>query len=214
MKLQGTQAQAELARGLTRYYRAHSLIYDATRWSFLFGRGELTDLISQQSGLNSILEVGCGTGKNLLDLRQGLPETQLCGVDVSGAMLAVSHKRLDKLSVPVQLHCGLYDANFKPQTPPDLILFSYALSMFNPGWEQAIEDAYQQLAPGGVIAVVDFHGSRFGLFRRWMQVNHVRMQRHLLPQLQQRFSEQHCRVKNAYGGLWQYFLFTGIKLGR
>ena len=57
----------------------------------------------------------------------------------------------------------------------DLVLFSYALSMFNPGWEQAIDAAYDDLAEDGVIAVVDFSHTRFSWFRRWMGVNHVRM---------------------------------------
>ena len=63
----------------------------------------------------------------------------------------------------------------------DLVLCSYSLSMFNPGWEQAIERAIQDLKPGGHFAFVDFHDTRFRFFRWWMKVNHVRMEAHILP---------------------------------
>lgn len=68
-------------------------------------------------------------------------------------------------------------------------------------------------APGGSLAVVDFHGSRHGWFRRWMQANHVRMDEHLLPVLKAGFYADMASVRPAYGGLWQYFLFLGRRRG-
>ncbi len=91
----------------------------------------------------------------------------------------------------------------------DGILFSYALSMFNPGWERAIEQAADNLAPGGVIAVVDFHDTAFSLFRKWMWINHVRMKSHLLPLLSGSFEPVSLRTPPAYMGLWRYLIFIG-----
>jgi S-adenosylmethionine-diacylgycerolhomoserine-N-methlytransferase len=93
----------------------------------------------------------------------------------------------------------------------DLVLFSYALSMFNPGWEQAIDAAHADLAEGGCIAVVDFSHSAFGGFRRWMGVNHVRMEGHLWPRLEQKFVPLLDERLPAYLGVWQYGLFIGRK---
>ncbi len=98
------------------------------------------------------------------------------------------------------------------EPPFDLLVFSYALSMFNPGWDQAIGVAHQELAPGGTIAVVDFHSSPLALFKRWMALNHVRMEGHLLPELQSRFAIIHQEIRPAYGGIWYYLLFVGKKV--
>ena len=91
----------------------------------------------------------------------------------------------------------------------DYILFSYSLSMMNPGWREAIDAACADLTEKGMIAVVDFHHSPVPGFKRWMKVNHVRMDGHLKPYLTQRFRPETNIVRRAYSGLWQYFLFTG-----
>jgi S-adenosylmethionine-diacylgycerolhomoserine-N-methlytransferase len=195
---------------IERYYRWHSPIYDATRWSFLFGRRELTFLVTAQQAPRRILEVGCGTGKNLRALARAFPDAELVGLDASGEMLRHAEKSLATRRSNTTLHHRRYEAPLAPGGF-DLVVFSYALSMFNPGWQQAIEHAHHDLAAGGIIAVVDFHSSPFPWFARWMALNHVRMQRHLLPLLQQSFQSQHSEVHKAYAGLWQYFVFLGVK---
>ena len=91
----------------------------------------------------------------------------------------------------------------------DLVVFSYALSMFNPGWEAALLTASQDLSPGGAIAIVDFHDSPSKRFKRWMGFNHVRLDSHLLPCLRDLFPSGEWSVPSAFGGLWSYFLFVG-----
>ncbi len=61
------------------------------------------------------------------------------------------------------------------------------------------------------MAVVDFHDSPLTLFKQWMALNHVRMEGHLLPELQSRFRPLVCEIRRAYGGLWYYLLFIGQK---
>lgn len=204
-------ASAAGHQALERYYRFHSLIYDASRWSFLFGRDRLMELVADFCTPSRILDVGCGTGTNLVRLRRAFPEAHLTGLDLSEAMLARARKKLANSAPPVGLLHRAYDRPVAPETPFDLLVFSYALSMFNPGWDHAIEVARQELAPGGVIAVVDFHASPWPLFRRWMGLNHVRLEGHLLPELQRRFSTLHCELRPAYGHAWEYFLFVGQK---
>jgi S-adenosylmethionine-diacylgycerolhomoserine-N-methlytransferase len=83
--------------------------------------------------------------------------------------------------------------------------------MFNPGWEAALAAAAADLVPGGAMAVVDFHNSPVPLFKRWMGLNHVRLDGHLLPRLQSRFladADDYC-INPACLGLWSYFLFLG-----
>lgn len=192
------------------YYRWQSMIYDATRWSFLFGRSAILKQISAVASPKRILEIGCGTGRNLAELARRFPDAQLTGVDVSADMLALTEKKLAPVADRVTLHRQRYDAPL--QTGGfDLVLCSYALTMFNPGWQEAQSCATQDLAPGGLFGLVDFHDSRFPWFRRWMGVNHVRMEGHLRPELERLFDPVVNQVHSAYGGLWQYLIYIGKK---
>lgn len=197
------------AQGIERYYRMHARIYDATRWSFLFGRRSIVANIAAIRQPRRILEVGCGTGTNLHNLCRNFPAAEITGVDLSADMLGVARKNLQHLIRPPRLIQRAYSEPLQADEPFDLVVFSYALSMFNPGWERAIESARRDLSPGGIITVVDFHHSRFPWFRNWMGVNHVRMESHLLPVLEHHFSTEQCQVHAAYAGLWQWFQFIG-----
>jgi S-adenosylmethionine-diacylgycerolhomoserine-N-methlytransferase len=205
---------AEPATAIERYYRLHARIYDVTRWSFLFGRRTLLKGItcSGDSPPMRILEVGCGTGKNLTALCRRFPKAFITGLDLSAAMLGVANKKIARFGGRVRLVHQRYDGPVAGGEPFDLVLFSYSLSMFNPGFEAAIDAAHADLAESGQIAVVDFHDSRFRFFERWMGVNHVRMDGQLQPKLRARFVPQMDEVRHAYGGLWRYLLFIGRRL--
>jgi S-adenosylmethionine-diacylgycerolhomoserine-N-methlytransferase len=204
-------AEALSGRGaIERYYRFHSRIYDATRWSFLFGRQALIDHLRDTLAPANILEVGAGTGRNLRALCTAFPDAQVAGVDVSQDMLRVARRNLGPLASRVELLHRSYDGPVG-RRPFDLVVFSYSLSMINPGWVSALEAARADLAPGGHIAVVDFHDSALSWFKRWMAVNHVRMQGHLLPNLEDRFETCHRRIRGAYLGVWNYLTFVGRK---
>lgn len=196
---------------LVRYYQFHSRIYDATRWSFLFGRrGILGPIAEADRSPRRVLEVGCGTGRNLVDLCRCFPEAEITGVDLSSEMLGIARRKILPFGSRVQLLHRAYDTPVVHGTGEfDIILFSYALSMFNPGLEPALAAAHANLAPDGHIAVVDFHDTRFPWFERWMGVNHVRMSGHLLPMLRAKFEPETDRVFSAYGCAWRYFMFVG-----
>ena len=199
---------------LQRYYRIHAWVYDATRWSFLFGRKRIIQMAAQSHQPKTILEVGCGTGKNIQSLLQVFPDANITGLDLSSDMLAIAQKKFNR-----EPRVNLLEQKFdRPITDDsgqiptyDLVLFSYALSMFNPGWDIAIDAARQQLSDHGVIAVVDFAETPLRGFQQWMRVNHVEMQGHLKPRLEQVFQTKASRLQKAYAGLWQYHLFIGEK---
>ncbi|MEZ5385308.1 MAG: class I SAM-dependent methyltransferase [Prosthecobacter sp.] len=198
------------SKALERYYQFHSRIYDATRWSFLFGREEVLRRAARVCQPKRILEVGCGTGRNLVSLRKRFPEAAITGVDLSEPMLGIAAAKVRDSNT--NLLRRSYNAPVHgTEEPYDLILFSYSLSMFNPGWEQAIEAAHGDLAPRGCVAVVDFSHSAFGWFTRWMGVNHVRMDGHLWPKLAAKFDVLLDERFPAYGGVWNYGIFLGQK---
>ncbi|HKJ31685.1 MAG TPA: class I SAM-dependent methyltransferase [Balneolales bacterium] len=195
---------------LKQYYKFHSLFYDSTRWSFLFGRYKIIQRCLK-SGIqpDSILEVGCGTGKNLKVLTRDFPDSQITGIDISSAMLTKARNKVELSRVALKE--DYYELETFDQRTFDLILFSYSLSMMNPGWDRAIANACEHLKPGGHIAVVDFFDSNFSWFKRWMGVNHVRMDGHLKGELRKYFDPVDDQVKKAYLGVWDYLLFIGKK---
>ncbi|MFM9947719.1 MAG: class I SAM-dependent methyltransferase [Saprospiraceae bacterium] len=212
MDISQTTPAAEQAQTMQRYYRLQSKIYDATRWTFLFGRKRIIrelPVLEQKAALE-VLEVGCGTGYNLKRLALQFPNARLTGMDVSADMLELSAKRTAQWADRITLLEQPYgEENISFQGKFDLILFSYSLTMINPQWAALIAQAEQDLKPGGVIAVVDFFDSPFPWFKRHMAKNHVRMEGHLLPVLESLFLPAKVEIHKAYAGVWQYLVFIG-----
>jgi len=70
-----------LAR-MDRMYRPQALIYDLTRKCYLLGRDRLIDGVEAGPG-EIVLEVGCGTGRNLVALGRLYPGVRLHGLDAA-----------------------------------------------------------------------------------------------------------------------------------
>lgn len=159
-------------------YRGQRHIYDFTRKYYLFGRDTLIAGLAARRGMR-VLEVACGTGRNLARIGRAWPGLRLYGLDISSEMLKSARAAL---GAEARLAEG--DAcSFDPQTllgePAfERIVLSYSLSMI-PEWEAALDHAAGRLAPGGSLHVVDF-GDLSGLpgpFRRmleaWLAKFHV-----------------------------------------
>lgn len=168
---------------MDRMYRRQRYIYDASRKFYLLGRDELiADLAVPDGG--SVLEIGCGTGRNLVKLARVYPTARCFGLDVSLEMLDTAFQSVDRASLGGRIRLAKADAtNFDPhllfgQGSFDRIVISYALSMIPP-WRDVLMQATQHLAPGGALHIVDF-GDQAGLPRwfrsllhRWLGWFHV-----------------------------------------
>ncbi len=141
-------------------YRHQRHIYDVTRPAFLFGRDSLLRRMRLRDG-DRVLEVGCGTARNLLKLHARHASLELFGLDASSEMLTTARANLArrKLASRVRLQHGLAQ-ELSPQrtfgVPAfDVIFFSYALSMI-PACTSSIDAALASLKPGGALYIVDF----------------------------------------------------------
>lgn len=173
--------QADAAVLMDRMYRLQRHIYDPTRKYYLLGRDVMLAGVDAPTG-GRVLEVGCGTGRNLIVLAARRPDLRLEGLDASAEMLKSAGSRLvgAGLAGHVRLRQALAEeVMVEPGDEPyDAILFSYSLSMI-PTWQPAIDRALASLKPGGAIHVVDFwdQAELPGWFRavlvHWLKLFHV-----------------------------------------
>src|SRR5450631_4686564 len=71
---------------MNRMYRRQRHIYDGTRRYYLLGRDLLIAGLQPAAGA-SVLEIGCGTGRNLVHAAGLYPGARFFGIDVSTEML-------------------------------------------------------------------------------------------------------------------------------
>lgn len=191
-----TLSHAELMDETYRYQR---LTYDVTRRFFLLGRDRLINSLNPGKGAR-ILEVACGTGRNLAAIYKRYPDCALYGLDISDEMLRTA---LDKLQLRARLvkadACTFDAGQIFGTTQFDRIILSYSVSMI-PDWQTALEQAARHLSPGGQLHVVDF-GDQSGLpdwFRRgllrWLAKFHVAPRVDLAEALAEIATRQGCTM--------------------
>ncbi|MBS0659365.1 MAG: methyltransferase domain-containing protein [Verrucomicrobia bacterium] len=141
-------------------YRIQRHIYDWTRRWFLLGRTRLLGMLHPKPG-ESILEIGCGTAWNLIQIGRAFPAVRLKGIDPSACMLATARRGVARagLQSRIELVHGVAQHLSPEREGHDVVLLSYVLSMI-PDWRGALAAAAQVVKPGGVLAVVDFGDGR------------------------------------------------------
>src|SRR5438128_1874155 len=156
---------------MDRVYRRQRHVYDLSRKFFLLGRDRLIATLAPPPA-GHVLEVGCGTARNLIAVARRYPGTTCYGVDVSRHMLATARAHVERAGLTRRIVLGEGDAaDFDARRlfgRPDFdrIFFSYSLSMI-PSWSRSLEHSAGMLAPGGSLQVVDF-GQQEGL-PRWFR---------------------------------------------
>lgn len=164
-------------------YRRQRHFYDLTRKYYLLGRDRMLAGLDAATE-STVLEVGCGTGRNLVLASRLYPGARLFGLDISAEMLRSAAASLAREGIAPRTRLAEADASdfdaraLFARDRFDRIFISYALSMI-PGWERAIGQALQCLANGGSLHIVDF-GSQERLprwfrtvLRGWLAKFHV-----------------------------------------
>jgi len=168
---------------MDRLYRRQRHVYDATRKYYLLGRDRLIRRLDPPAG-SRVLEIGCGTARNLILAARTYRDVHFFGIDISSEMLGTARRLVEREGLGADIRLARADAtSFDPALlfgVPGFsrIFISYSLSMM-PGWQDVLARALDWLAPGGELHVVDFGGQerlpgwfRQGL-REWLRMFHV-----------------------------------------
>ena len=174
---------SDAAALMDRVYARQRHFYDATRKFYLLGRdGLIADLYPPPGG--TILEIGCGTGRNLIAIARRYPNASCYGLDISEAMLTTARRSVADAGLSHRITLTQADATtFDPMrlfgiASFDRVVISYALSMIPP-WREVMRRGAGVIGSGGALHLVDFGDQArlprlFGtMLRAWLSRFHV-----------------------------------------
>lgn len=125
-------------------------------------RKALLDRAQIRSG-HRVLDVGCGTGSLLIQLKRLYPETEVVGLDPDPKALARAGRKAAHAAVSIQLDQGFGDELPYPEASFDRVLSSL---MFHhlPTDEKGktVRAVRRVLKPGGEFHMLDFEGPENG----------------------------------------------------
>ncbi|WP_187336204.1 class I SAM-dependent methyltransferase [Novosphingopyxis iocasae] len=148
------------AEQMDAIYKVQRHIYDLTRKYYLLGRDRLIERLQPPRG-GSVLEIACGTGRNLVAAARAYPDVHFFGLDISEEMLISARLAVRRAGLENRVTLARADATaFDAQAlfgvaKMDRAYISYALSMI-PDWRAAIGQGVDVLSPDGCLHVVDF----------------------------------------------------------
>jgi S-adenosylmethionine-diacylgycerolhomoserine-N-methlytransferase len=210
----------EATRRMNRMYRRQRHIYDGTRRYYLLGRDQMISGLRPKAGA-SVLEIGCGTGRNLVLAARLYPDARFFGIDVSTEMLTSAIASISRAGFTGQVRVAHGDATaFDPNrlfaiSEFEHVMISYSLSMI-PDWRRVLRAASAHLKPGGCLHVVDFGrqerlpGLARNILRRWLAMFDVTPRDDLEHELSAMADSAGARLRfeRPFRGYAQYGVLT------
>jgi S-adenosylmethionine-diacylgycerolhomoserine-N-methlytransferase len=210
-----TDDNAGHADRMDRMYRYQRHIYDLTRKYYLLGRDRTIAALNVPEG-GSLLEIGCGTGRNLALARRHFPTASLFGLDISSEMLATAQAKFSGNASPPQLRVAdatAFSAAVFGQPHFDRVMISYALSMI-PDWQSAIDRGIEAIGPQGSLHIVDFGQQERlpdwfrGALQAWLARFHVTPRADLHAVLEERASANGLNL--TFEPLWRGYAWRAV----
>lgn len=176
---------------MDKMYRHQRYFYDLTRKYYLLGRDRLLKEMKISDG-ETVLEIGCGTGRNLAILAKKHPRSNFFGLDASAEMLKTAEKKINAKNLSnIFLKTALaddfsFDKTFDLEKPFDAIFFSFSISMI-PTWRESIKNALENLKPGKTLYIVDFFDQKNlpvwfrKILQSWLKQFQVKYPKELIP---------------------------------
>src|SRR3954447_20973719 len=147
-----------LARGaITRRYDRLARLIPLFDWLFFQPPGFRAKAVSrlELSPGSHVLEIGCGTGRNLPFLSKAVgPSGRVYGVDLSPGMLAQARTACDRngWSNVDLIECDA--AEYQAPVPLDGVMFGLSYNTM-PHHLTVLREAWNQLRPGGRLVIMD-----------------------------------------------------------
>ena len=159
-------------------------IYDFTRKYYLLDRDFLISHL-QPPPHGQVIEIGCGTGRNLIRAAELYPDAHFTGLDISSVMLQKAQKAIKKAGLDHRIRLAQADAEHLDFDDPvfmphsyDRVFCSYTLSMV-PAWTTALMGIARLVKSNGSLMIVDFGQMKDmpRLFkagiRQWLKIFHT-----------------------------------------
>lgn len=149
-------ARQPLERVVARYDRVAPW-YRFAEWTILLAPGFRRRAVArlQLGPRERVIEVGCGTGRNLALLREAVgSEGEVIGVDASAGMLAEAQKTISRHGWQNVVLIHEDATKLALEQHVDVAYFSLSYSVLSDR-DAALDAAWKALRPGGRLAIMD-----------------------------------------------------------
>lgn len=179
------------------YYNKEASKYDFTRKFFLFGEKQLIKLLKEIGGIDSLLEVGCGTGRFLSIIHNEFPEIKLKGIDLSEKMLEIARNKNPSISFELSDYFQLNSINSK------FVLLSYFATLFGDS-ERFFNHLYNITTSHTKIILLDFYSFDSFVYRKFMKNEEVKSILDIRGEIEKYFNIEKENIFRSPYLMWRF----------
>ena len=136
-----------------------------------------------------MLEIGCGTGVDLIHFGKTHPDRKICGLDISKEMIRLSHKKIRKNKINnIEVYKGSAEDidNLFPQTLFDTIYVFFGALNTVKDLDLMANKLKKVLKPGGILVLT--------FVNKWYLAGMI------IESIRFHFSQAFARIKPVWGG--------------